>query len=48
MLIGITLPFYAVFSSAEPFRPIDWLVTFAALSFIVIAFFADTQVCIHD
>lgn len=44
MLVGITLPFYAVFSSAAPFTNSDWLIAAAALGFIVLAYFADTQV----
>ena len=46
MLVGITLPFYAVFSTSTPFTAADWAIATAALGSISLAYFADTQVCL--
>lgn len=43
MLVGLTLPFYAVAARAVPFDGLDGVLALLALAGIVVAHFADTQ-----
>jgi len=43
MLIGVTLPYYAIHTSAKPWSIVDCAIAISAVSGLTIAYFADTQ-----